>query len=149
MYPLESYDEIRLILAEKQTYEQLKISIEQKNHQIEGLTTEINEDALKIGIKPEIIKQYTFPFQLESDWKELLEKKQILELNEQNLLQRENKLTIDQQQVNDDKEKIKQQQLDDQEMLRLQEKLDQHLLAKQNKNIENKKHDDLQHMIRR
>jgi len=149
LYSLEIYEEIKLILMKKQTYEQLNMSIEQRHQQIEGLNTEINDEAQKIGIKPETIEQYTFPYQLESDWKEFAESKQMLTLNQQNLQQRKTKLTLDQQQIDDDIEKIRIKQLDEQEILELNEKLNQHQLASQHKMIENKNNEHIQQTIKK
>ncbi len=147
LYPQDVYEDIYLILGDKQTFEQLKMMIRQKEEQILSIEDEISVITQQLAIHPELIEQHSLPFQLEAEWKEFVEEHQEIEIEKSRVLDGESRLNLDQRQIEEEKIQISVQMIDDEQINQMQFKIDQYQQESQVDSKQNKRRDELKGMI--
>jgi len=141
MLPITVYEKAKAILKQKQSFEQLKMKINEKEQEKEQLSRLIQEQLHEIGLKELDFEQTVFPFHLERTWKEIKDTNLQLQQESERLAEEQHLLSEERNRLNEEEEKIQTQLMSEQETMELQQKINEYDFAQSaiQKEIQQKK----------
>src|SRR5690625_7221912 len=113
-------------MEKKKVYENRLIEIKQINMSIDKIEQQMIDQSLQIGIEVDDINSYTFPFQLENEWKEMIETEKTLIETKTKIEEDEASIKMEQQQFTKEYKQLKQKLLHDEKIRNMEYKVQEY-----------------------
>src|SRR5690625_1239425 len=148
LFETKVYEEANKLLEDRQAYENRLIEIKQINTSIDKIEQQMIDQSLQNGIKVDDINNYTFPFQLENEWKEMIETEKTLIETKTKIEEDEASIKMEQQQFTKEYKQLQQKLLPDEKIRNMESKVKEYDLYEQHHSSKKKEKEGLQRWIK-